>query len=115
MRSDSFLNISLIGMYGLGNGLVLPFLLNIALDNVPPKFAGTSSGIFSTFQQVASALGISIIGDVFYNSILFDTPGYYKMALDNGLISGIICLLVVALMLVLLPKAKGNEIVKNYE
>lgn len=113
--SDPFVNISLIGMYGLGNGLVLPFLLNIALDNVPTKFAGTSSGIFSTFQQVASALGISIIGGIFYNSILFDSPRYYKTALDNGLISGIICLFVVAFMLVLLPKTKGAEILNDHE
>ncbi|WP_448633484.1 MFS transporter [Pedobacter panaciterrae] len=57
--------ILLIGLYGLGNGLVLPSLLTIALGSVPAKFAGVAAGIFSTFQQTASALGISILGVYF--------------------------------------------------
>ncbi|MNK22286.1 Multidrug resistance protein stp [compost metagenome] len=113
--SDPILNISLIGLYGLGNGFVLPFLLNIALDNIPTKLAGTSAGVFSTFQQVASALGISIIGGIFYNSILFNTTQYYKRALDNGLISGIICLVIVAVMLALLPKTKASVVLNEYD
>lgn len=107
--SRPLLHILLIGLYGLGNGLVLPFLLNIALDNVPTEFAGTSSGIFSTVQQVASALGISIIGGVFYNSIVADTAQHYKTALDNGLISGIACLTVVTIMLLMLPRSQAKE------
>ncbi|PST82697.1 MFS transporter [Pedobacter yulinensis] len=102
--SAPYLNVSLIGLYGLGNGMVLPFLLNVALDKVPPRFAGSSSGVFSTFQQLASALGVSVIGGIFYNSVALNTAAYYKLALDNGLKAGMVCLGVVAGMLILLPR-----------
>ncbi len=102
-ENQPFLHMLLIGVYGLGNGMVLPFLLNIVLDSVPARYAGTSAGIFSTFQQIASALGISIIGGVFYSSISGETTAAYKIALDNGLIAGIACMVLVAGMLLLLP------------
>ncbi|WP_157962931.1 MFS transporter [Chitinophaga deserti] len=101
--NQPILHMLLIGLYGLGNGMVLPFLLNIVLDNVPTRYAGTSAGIFSTFQQIASALGISIIGGVFYSSVFRDTAASYKSALDNGLIAGIVCMVFVAAMLLMLP------------
>lgn len=100
----------LIALYGLGNGLILPFLLNIVLDNIPTEYAGISSGIFSTFQQIASALGISIIGGIFYDTIKNNNTATYKHAFDNGLIAGIICLIIVAVMLCLLPKTANKSI-----
>jgi len=39
---------NLIGSYGLGNGLILSSLVNVALKNVPHKFAGAASGVYST-------------------------------------------------------------------
>ncbi|WP_126246229.1 MFS transporter [Chitinophaga rhizosphaerae] len=104
-----FLNIALIGLYGLGNGMVLPFLLNIVLDSIPPRHAGLSAGIFSTFQQIASALGISIIGGIFYNSVISESAAGYKLALDNGLAAGIVCMAVVAGMLMALPAGVRKE------
>jgi MFS family permease len=109
-NSSSFLVVLLIGIYGLGNGLVLPFLLNVVLDNIPIEYAGTSSGIFSTFQQMASALGISIIGGFFYNTIQSNVAINYKLALNNGLIAGMVCLIVVTIMLVLLPKSNIEKV-----
>lgn len=114
-NSNAYLIMALIGIYGFGNGLVLPFLLNIVLDNIPLHFAGISSGIFSTFQQMASALGISIIGGVFYNSLRSNPIHNYKLALENGLIAGILCLLVVALMLILLPNSRTPKLCGTVE
>ncbi|WP_436488534.1 MFS transporter [Chitinophaga sp. ARDCPP14] len=97
--------ILLIGLYGLGNGLVLPFLLNIVLKSVPVKFAGAAAGVFSTFQQTASALGISIVGGVFYY-VINSSPHFpdYSKALDWGILTGICCLAIVGWMLWLLPE-----------
>src|SRR5690606_18157073 len=53
-QNNTLLSISLIGLYGFGNGMVLPFLLNIVLNSVSTDDAGTASGIFSTIQQTAS-------------------------------------------------------------
>jgi len=100
----------LIGIYGLGNGLVLPFLLNIALKSVPVKFAGVAAGVFSTFQQTASALGISILGGVFYYVVsLHGSSPNYLIAFDTGVAVSIICLVIVAVMLWMLPEANKQS------
>jgi MFS family permease len=89
----------LMGIYGLANGLVLPSLLNLALKSVPNQYAGAAAGIYSTFQQTASALGISIISGIFF---YFAHKGW-QVAFTFGIISIIICLVLVGLMLHLLP------------
>ncbi|MBC9915537.1 MFS transporter [Chitinophaga varians] len=97
--------VALIALYGLGNGMVLPFLLNIVLDKVAVEDAGAASGIFSTFQQTASGLGISIIGGVFFAVLQSDIhPNDYTEALRYGLGAGMVCLFVVAVTLYYLPE-----------
>lgn len=114
-HTPPFIAILLIGIYGLGNGLVLPFLLNIVLDSIPDSYAGVSSGIFSTFQQTASALGISIIGGIFYASIKGNKAIEFVEAITNGLTASIACLILVALMLFMLPNSFGNRPVQMLE
>ncbi|MDB5121662.1 MAG: hypothetical protein JWN56_2880 [Sphingobacteriales bacterium] len=108
----SSLNIHLlIGLYGLGNGLVLPSLLTICLNSIPEKFAGVAAGVFSTFQQTASALGISILGGVFYY-VLDDNKRSidYSKAFEYSLSASIVCLVLVAYMLYLLPKRAVKQL-----
>ena len=113
-QTEALMVISLIGLYGLGNGLVLPFLLNIVLDRVPVSDAGITSGIFSTFQQIASALGIGIIGGVFYQTLAGgDTFENYKHALDNGLFVGLAFAIVVVGMLLLIPNSNSRPLEKR--
>jgi predicted MFS family arabinose efflux permease len=52
--------------YGLGAGMLVPSFLKIALKDVPHDQAGTASGVYSTVQQFSSALGVSMIGGVFF-------------------------------------------------
>ena len=96
----------LLGIYGFGNGLVLPSLLNIALKSVPPKFAGAAAGVYSTFQQTASALGVSIIGGIFY---FFASAVNYQNAFFYGVAAIIACLCVVSLLLYLLPDNRAKQ------
>nr|WP_295871538.1 MFS transporter [uncultured Chitinophaga sp.] len=108
--SDAVGTISLIALYGLGNGMVLPFLLNIVLDKVPVEDAGAASGIFSTFQQTASALGISIIGGVFFTALASGMlSNAWTQALQYGLGAGMVCLLIVAVMLYYLPESRTDS------
>ncbi|MFD9128162.1 MFS transporter [Kitasatospora sp. NPDC059571] len=51
---------------GLGMGLALAPLTAVALAAVPPRLAGSASGVVATVQQVAGALGIALIGLVFF-------------------------------------------------
>ncbi|QIH34190.1 MFS transporter [Sphingobacterium sp. DR205] len=109
-RDLPFISMLLIGVYGLGNGLVLPFLLNVVLDNIEEKDAGAASGIFSTFQQTASALGISIIGGIFYSILEHEYfRNDYLFALRVGLSVGIFFLIMVWWMLSKLPYSFKSE------
>lgn len=102
---NTWLIISLMGIWGLGNGLVLPSLLNIVLKSVPSEYAGAAAGIYSTFQQTASALGVSIIGGIFF---YFSGQGW-QTAYKAGLIAILICVLMVGIMLYLLPEGKTTS------
>ncbi|WP_454801334.1 MFS transporter [Mucilaginibacter phyllosphaerae] len=99
---DGWMVFLFLGIYGLGNGLVLPSLLNLALQNVPPDFTGAAAGVYSTFQQTASALGVSIIGGVFF----YYTPQGLQIAFGWAIAAFIICLLLVSIMLFLLPNSR---------
>ncbi len=103
--ANAFTVVSLLGLFGLGNGLVLPSLLNVVLKSVPPKFAGAAAGVYTTFQQTASALGICIIGGIFYHIVRFEpsVSGYIK-AFNYSMLADIAALFMVGLMLYLLPR-----------
>lgn len=100
-----WLIVGLMGVWGLGNGLVLPSLMNIALKNVPAEYAGAAAGVYSTFQQTASALGVSIIGGVFF---YFSKNGW-QSAYHAGIICLLVCVVLVGLMLFLLPKQTATS------
>lgn len=99
---QTWIIISLMGLWGLGNGLVLPSLLNIVLQRVPAAYAGAAAGIYSTFQQTASALGVSIIGGIFFT---FSVHGW-QQAFQAGLTAILVCVLGVGILLSILPKHK---------
>jgi MFS family permease len=94
--------IVLLFIYGIGNGLVLPSILNISLKGISPQLAGTASGVYSTVQQLSSALGVSIIGGVFL--ALLQHASDYLHAYFISLICMIIYLLIVIVFLQKLGK-----------
>lgn len=105
--TGALLIIGLMGLWGFGNGLVLPSLLNIALKNVPSQYAGAGAGIYSTFQQTASALGISIIGGIFFHY----SGQNWQIAYRAGVICLLICTAMVGVMLWLLPKTSSPAVI----
>lgn len=54
-----------LATYGFGNGCVSPVLYSTILRGVPARSAGSASGVLATVQQVASILGVAVIGLVF--------------------------------------------------
>jgi EmrB/QacA subfamily drug resistance transporter len=54
---------------GAGMGLIIAPLASIVLARVAPHHAGAASGVLSTVMQVGGALGIAVIGIVFYDSL----------------------------------------------
>jgi MFS family permease len=54
---------------GAGMGLAIPPLINLVLRAVPPNDAGAASGMLVTSQQIGNALGIAIVGTIFFGEL----------------------------------------------
>lgn len=93
--------------YGLGNGLVLPSLLNVTLRSLPPAFAGTAAGVYSTVQQTASALGICLIGGLYF--YLVDKNYSIQVAYHYAMAALMCCGVLVSIMLLCLPRKVQNN------
>jgi hypothetical protein len=59
---------------GLGLGTVIAPLLNIILAGVPGRDAGSASGVLTTFQQLGGAIGVAIVGVVFFGLLSSRAP-----------------------------------------
>lgn len=96
-----------MSMYGMGAGLVLPSLMTIALKSIPVEFAGAASGVYSTSQQAASAVGISLIGGLFFTVSGTDKSlADYASGFHIAMCAEIACVLVVGILLYILPYEK---------
>ena len=54
---------------GIGLGLGFSSIFQLVLSNVPPRDAGAGSGSLQAFQQVGGALGVAIIGELFFGNL----------------------------------------------
>jgi len=60
---------------GIGFGLVVAPMIDAILTKVPIRDAGSASGLLNTTQQVGMALGIALVGVLFFG-LLADHSGY---------------------------------------
>lgn len=58
-----------MALSGLGFGLFVPPVIDIVLVNVDRSRAGIASGALATMQQVGGAIGVAILGIVFFGLI----------------------------------------------
>ena len=56
----------LLFIQGLALGMVMAPLVSAILAGLPPQHAGVASGVVAMVQQAANALGVALIGLVFY-------------------------------------------------
>ncbi|UYN98157.1 MAG: DHA2 family efflux MFS transporter permease subunit [Devosia sp.] len=54
---------------GIGLGLGFSSLFQLVLRSVPPRDAGAGSGALQAFQQVGGALGVALIGEIFFTHL----------------------------------------------
>lgn len=54
---------------GLGMGIAIAPLMQVALASVEPRDAGSGAGSLQSFQQLGSAFGIAIAGQIFFSSL----------------------------------------------
>ena len=69
---------------GVGLGLLVVPLVDIALATIPTAEAGAASGSYGTVQQVGAALGVAITGTVFFGVV---GTSYDAASLRSGLIA----------------------------
>jgi EmrB/QacA subfamily drug resistance transporter len=95
-----------------GGGLLITPLLNVVLSRVAPEVVGAASGALSTAQQVGAALGVALVGAVFFGA--FD-PGRGGAVRAAGhafaLASVTVCAIaaVVAALVFLLPRGSTAD------
>lgn len=63
---------------GIGHGIVLPSLVRITLAPVIREKAGMAAGIVSTAIQMGSAVGVAVIGTIFFS--VSGNAGSFKVA-----------------------------------
>jgi predicted MFS family arabinose efflux permease len=51
---------------GFGFGVVMPSVIKVVIGGIEPRHAGLASGIMISTFQIGAALGVAIIGGVFY-------------------------------------------------
>ncbi|MGC4110030.1 MAG: MFS transporter [Nocardioides sp.] len=69
---------------GIGLGLLVVPLVDVALATIPTTEAGAASGAYGTVQQVGAALGVAIAGTVFFGVV---GTSYDAGSLRSGLVA----------------------------
>lgn len=70
-----------LALVGFGIGLVLVPLSAEVLSDIPPDDAGAAAGVLATGQQVGGALGVAIIGVIFFDALASGVPHGFRLAL----------------------------------
>lgn len=99
---------------GLGLGLAAPILVNAVLAGVPGRDAGAAGGARSTVNQIGGAIGIAVLGTLFFTAV--DNPSDPGSALRTlahafGIVPPIEAALYVlaAALILLLPRTAAPQ------
>ncbi len=91
-------------LIGAGQGLCITPLTTTVLSYATPTTAGTISGMLSTMQQVGNAIGVAVLGVVFFGAV----DRGYDVAFEDSLFATAGLLVVVAALTRLLPKPQAS-------
>jgi EmrB/QacA subfamily drug resistance transporter len=92
---------------GIGLALLVIPLVNVVLAAAPAEAAGSASGLFSTAQQLGGAIGVAVLGTVFFGSV---TGGHtFATALRHTAPYAIGAFALCALLSLLLPRTAASD------
>ncbi|MFG2222332.1 MFS transporter [Streptomyces sp. NPDC048644] len=97
---------------GLGNGVLVTPLLNAVLSRIRPTEIGMASGVLSTGQQVGGAVGVAVLGVIFYGTLKGAAHGdvtAYGHALAASLGFNLALAAALSALLRLLPRTAGSR------
>jgi EmrB/QacA subfamily drug resistance transporter len=95
-----------LGVAGLGMGLVVAPLVDVILAGVPPEDAGAASGVLNASFYTAQAIGVAIIGVIFFIKMGDPTPASSIRALEVALWCELGVFLATAIAMMFLPPAR---------
>jgi EmrB/QacA subfamily drug resistance transporter len=58
-----------LAIAGIGFGIVMPSVIKAVIGGVDPRHAGLASGVVISTLQIGAALGVAVIGGVFYAAL----------------------------------------------
>jgi EmrB/QacA subfamily drug resistance transporter len=87
-------------IYGTGQGFIMPTLISSILMNIKGHDAGSASGVLSTVQQVSFAIGVAVIGTVFFSALGTHTAVPHFVSALRTAFSINICLLAATFVLI---------------
>jgi MFS family permease len=90
-------------LVGAGMGIVIAPLMTVIMSSLGPEQAGAASGALSTMQNVGNALGVAVVGVIFFGAL----HGGYSHAFELSVAALALTLVGVAGLTRLLPKASS--------
>jgi MFS family permease len=97
-------------VYGTGQGFVMPTLISTILINIHGHDAGSASGVLSTVQQASFAIGVAVIGTVFFAVLGSQTSAdAFVHALRNALSVNIGLLAVTFGLILRIPRFPARD------
>jgi MFS family permease len=99
-------------VYGGGQGLVMPTLISTILINIHGHDAGSASGVLSTVQQASFAIGVAVIGTVFFSALgSLTSPAAFLHALRSALFVNIGLLVATFVLILRIPRFPARDVV----
>jgi len=68
-------------LIGAGMGIVIAPLVTLILSTTGPEQAGAASGVLSTIQNVGNALGVAIVGVIYFGAVHSGSAGAFQLSL----------------------------------
>jgi MFS family permease len=93
-----------LALVGAGMGLGITPLASLIMAATPPQHLGATSGVLSTMQNVGNAIGVAVVGVLFYGAVSHGFAG----ALQVSVIALAVALAGVAALTRLIPATVGS-------
>jgi EmrB/QacA subfamily drug resistance transporter len=69
-----------LALVGAGMGLGITPLASLVMAAAPPEHLGATSGVLSTMQNVGNAIGVAVIGVLFYGAVSHGFAGAFQVS-----------------------------------
>jgi EmrB/QacA subfamily drug resistance transporter len=67
-------------MIGIGMGMVMGLVFSITLKDIDKEHAGSASGTLNAAQQVGGAIGVALVGVIFFGALNHNAAGSFSVA-----------------------------------